>query len=119
MNTIKKYDAYLTFKTLTDGQSKQIRALFDAQDLLVTLDHDALEFEFNGRDLSDFVVHVFQEFAKVVHVADGEVRCEIDDDDWRDPKYSFYTIRDGILWKQIGELVRREQIEQFEWTPPA
>jgi len=83
--------------------------LFDAQDLLVILGRDALEFGFNDRDLSDFVVYVFQDFAKVIHIADGEIRYEIDDDDWRDPKYSFYTIRDGLLWKQADELIRRKQ----------
>ncbi len=118
MNTIKKYDAYLTFEALTADQSQKVQSLFDTQDLLVTLDPDALEFEFNGRDLSDYVVHVFQEVAKVIKAADGEIRCEMDDDDWRDPKYKFFTIRDGVLWEQAGELVRCEQVQPSEWAPP-
>lgn len=119
MNTNKKYDAYLTFTTLSDIQVEKIQSLFKSQDLLVTLDPEALEFEFSGRDLSDFVVHVFQEIATIIQRADGEIRCEVDDDDWADPKFRFFTIRDGLLWEQRGEIVRCEQVRPSEWSPPA
>jgi len=119
MNTIKKYDAYLTFAELSDEQSQKVRSLFKAQDLLVTLDSDAMEFEFNGRDLSDYVIYVFQEVAKIIRTADGEVRCEVDDDEWPDPKYRFFTVRDGVLWEQTGEIVRYEQLQPSKWSPPA
>jgi hypothetical protein len=49
-----------------------------------------------------------------VNIADGEIRCEIDDDDWPDPKYKFFTIRDGKLWEQAGEIVRSNQVKPTE-----
>ena len=87
--------------------------------MLVTLDEDALEFEFQGRDLSDFVVHVFQEVAKVVHDANGEIRCEIDDDDRTDSEFIFYTISKDVLWEQHGKITRSPEPIQTVWTPPS
>jgi hypothetical protein len=83
----------------------------------VTLDEDALEFEFVGRDLSDIVVFVFQETAKVLHNAEGEIRCQIDGDDKPDPEFRYYTIRDDILWEQHGIIVRSNEIKKTVWTP--
>ena len=40
------------------------------------------------------------------------------DIDSPDPKYKFFTIRDGTLWEQTGEIVRNEQVKPVEWTPP-
>ncbi len=118
-NTIKSYDAYLTFNTLSKEAFEQIKNLFKQQNLLVTLDNDALEFEFAGRDLSDYVVHLFEEVAKILVSANGEIRCEVDDDGDVDPTFLFYTIRDGALWKQRGKIVRSPELVKSEWQAPS
>jgi hypothetical protein len=61
---------------------------------------------------------VFEEVAKILVSADGEIRCEIDDDADLDPTFLFYTIRDGALWKQRGEIVRSRDLVKSEWKAP-
>ena len=119
MNTIKTYDAYLTFKSLTTADVARIRDVFARQNLLVTLDDNALEFEFAGRDLSDFIVHIFQQVAQIVRDAEGEIRCEIEDDDYPDPCFIFYSIRQGVLWEQHAKVVRAREQSRTVWNPPS
>jgi hypothetical protein len=118
MNILKTYDTYLTFHGLTTERVRQIQALFQDQNLVVNIDSYGLEFDFQGRDFSDYIVHLFQQVASIVNFADGEIRCELNDGDSPDPKYKFFTIRDGTLWEQTGEIVRSEQVKPVEWTPP-
>jgi hypothetical protein len=108
MNTIKRYDAYLTFSKLTSEKQDAIRQLMDAQGLDVDLFDNALEFSFEGRDVNDKVVEVFAQIDVLLHEASGEIRCEIDDDDYQDPTFEFFSITDSHLWKQSGKIVRTE-----------
>ena len=108
-NTVKRFDAYFTFDGLTSEQQGTIRKLMDAQGLDIDLFEDTLEFNFEGRDLSDQVVEAFAKIALTIHEATGEMRCEIDDDKCLDPTFEFYTIADSRLWRQSGRIVRETQ----------
>lgn len=108
MNTVKRYDGYLTFPKIASEQQEEIRRLMDAEGLDIDVFEDALEFTFEGRDLSDKIIEVFASVALILQSASGEIRCEIDDDECLDPTFEFYTIEDSQLWKQSGKIVRVE-----------
>ena len=108
MNKIKTYDGHFVFSKTSVEKNRDIQSIFDKHDLLADIDLEAVEFEFAGRDFGDRIVYAFQEFARVIDSADGELRCEIvdDDDDEIDPRYIFFTIQDGLLWEQTGTIIR-------------
>jgi len=118
MNVIKKYDAYLTFETLSAQQQAELNAVFAKRELQIELCGHTLTFEFEGRDVSDCVLFVFAEAARIVRNANGELRCEIDDDEFPDPHYSFFSLRDGRLWQQDAQLVRSDSASEVRWKPP-
>lgn len=116
-NTIKEYDAYLTFDPIASEKVERVQQLFREQDLLAEVDGSSIEFEFSGRDLSDYIVKVFIQVAEVVEEASGEVVCEIEDDDYKDPSFKFYSISDGKLWIQNAVISRSEDIVEASWHP--
>ena len=108
MNTIKRYDAYLTFPQISTGQQEEIRQVIEEEGLEIDVFDNALEFRFEGRDLSDKVVEAFVKIASILKQAEGEIRCEIDDES-QDPHYQFFTISESQLWRQSGEIVRSDE----------
>jgi hypothetical protein len=72
-----------------------------------------IEIEWRGRDTNLVVVRILQKLARIVRNAKGEVRCEIAGDVdqlW----FEFFFIRDGRLFRQRGDVVRRPEEEVVE-----
>lgn len=111
MNILKRYDAYITFSKIGKQQQEAIRSVMDKQGLDIDVFEDALEFRFEGRDLSDLIVNSFAEIATVLKDASGEIRCEINDGESIDPTFRFFTISDSRLWMQTGKIFRSERRE--------
>ena len=105
MNNIREYNGYFMFETIGGEQMSQIARIFVEEDFEVDLSHKSLEFESTGRDDDRLVIKMFKEVAKVLFDAEGELRCEIDDEQ-DDPHFEFFSIKRGQLWLQRGHIVR-------------
>ena len=69
-----------------------------------------IEVEYTGRDTSRVVVRALRRLARIVGQADGEVQCQISGDVdqlW----FEFFTIQDGRLFCQRGDVVRHPKEE--------
>lgn len=108
MIPIKTYDGYFTFKILSREKADHLDDLFADKGIEVDLALQSLEFSWMGREREGEIVSLFKEFAATVGEAEGELRCEIDDENV-DPHFEFYTIRTGHLLLQRGSLVRETE----------
>lgn len=100
----------MTFSPLSVADVERIKHIFVDQGLEIQMHDDALEFSFKGRDMSNSIVKAFVAVAAILHNADGELRCEIDDEG-NDPHFEFFTISKSRLWMQKGHIVRGETVE--------
>ena len=69
-----------------------------------------IEVEFTGRGTNRVVERTLLQLAPILGNAQGEVRCEVSGDIdqlW----FEFFTIRNGRLFRQRGEIVRAPQEE--------
>jgi hypothetical protein len=55
------------------------------------------------------ILKLFMEVAKTLGEAEGELRCEIDDDAV-DPHFEFFSIKQGQLLLQRGKVVRESEL---------
>lgn len=110
MNTIKRFDAYMTFSPLSLVAIDQVTQIYADQGLEIQIDQNALEFSFAGRDLSDNVVKAFMAIAPILQQAEGELRCEVDDES-DDPQFIFFKVSKSKRWRQRGHIVRGETLE--------
>lgn len=108
MNKLKHYDGYLTFSRISAQEQNTIKQTMALHGLDIDVNETSIEFTFKGRDMSDLVVQAFVAIASVLKDAEGEVRCEIDDEE-QDPCFEFYTIANSQLWRQDGQIVRSDQ----------
>lgn len=108
MNNIREYSGYFTFSELSAEKHESLVKIFDAEGLDVDLSRRSLEFESTGRDDDRLVLKVFKKVAEVLKVAEGELRCEIDDEQ-DDPYFEFFTIKEGKLLLQSGRIVRENK----------
>ena len=108
MSALKEYDAYLTFSPISHADQQQIVRLLADHGLEIEVYENALEFSCEGRDSNDNVVKIFVAIAQILRNAEGELRCEIDEDDEVDPRFEFFTIANSKLWKQSGRIVREQ-----------
>jgi hypothetical protein len=105
MDSIKQYDAHFTFDPIDSTIQSAIREVMHRQGLHIDVYNNSLEFRFEGRDISDAVVRAFVEIAAILKDANGEMRCEIWDED-ADPTLTFYTISQAQLWEQPARIIR-------------
>lgn len=105
MTEIRTYDGYFTFSMLPRQQADVLDELFAEAGLEVDLALQSLEFSWMGRERDQVVVKLFTQVAAILGEAEGELRCEIDDDQ-PDPHFEFFTIRGGQLFLQRGTLAR-------------
>jgi len=111
---MKEYAAYLIFEGLSKDQSAKVEAITKEFGLEVDFSAKFLEFEYAGRDASNIIIRYFYNLAKIVGNAQGELICEIINDDG-DNTYKFYHIKDGELIYQLGEIVRgRDELVKIE-----
>ena len=108
MNEIRTYDGYFTFKILSREKADHLDDLFAESGIEVDLALQSLEFSWMGRERENGIQKLFMEVAKAVGEAEGELRCEIDDDAV-DPHFEFFTIKQGQLLMQRGSLVREKE----------
>jgi hypothetical protein len=69
-----------------------------------------IEVQYTGRDTSRVVVRALRQLARIVGQADGEVQCERSgdvDQHW----FEFFTIQEGRLFCQRGDIVRQPKEE--------
>lgn len=114
MNAIRTYDGSFTFKTLLDRQQvNQMDKLFSDGGFEADLTLQSLDFSWMGTGKDQVILKLFQVVAGIVKDAEGELRCEIDDEAV-DPHFEFFTIKGGQLLLQRGKLVREaERIPQM------
>jgi hypothetical protein len=109
MSEIRTYDGYFTFKILSREQADHLDDLFAESGIEVDLALQSLEFSWMGREREHQILKLFMEVAKTIGDGEGELRCEIDDDQV-DPHFEFFTIRQGQLWLQRGSVVRESEM---------
>lgn len=109
MNEIRTYDGYFTFKILSREQADRLDELFAEAGIEVDLALQSLEFSWMGRERENVILKLFMEVARTLGEAEGELRCEIDDDA-ADPHFEFFTIKQGQLLLQRGKLVRESEL---------
>ena len=64
-----------------------------------------LEFEYIGRDTNRKVLKFLVEVASIIVDCEGEIVCEIENDDG-DDLFQFFSIKNGKLFCQEGEIVQ-------------
>ncbi len=105
MNEIRSYSGYFTFVGISGEQKDRLAWVLGETSFEIDLTDRTLEFEAVGRDEDRLVLKLFKRVARVVKNADGELRCEIDDES-PDPHFEFFTINGGELLMQRGRIVR-------------
>ena len=105
MTPIRTYDGYFTFAILPPEKADHLDHLFNDKGVDVDLALQSLEFSWMGPERDSMIVQLFKEFAVTVGEAEGELRCEIDDENV-DPRFEFFTVAGGQLLVQRGSLVR-------------
>lgn len=109
MSEIKTYDGYFTFGLLSREQADHLDELFAESGIEVDLALQSLEFSWMGIERDHQILKLFMAAAKTLVNAEGELRCEIDDDAV-DPHFEFFTIKDGQLLLQRGKIVRESEL---------
>jgi len=109
MNEIRTYDGYFTFKILSRESADQLDELFAEAGIEVDLALQSLEFSWMGRERDHAILKLFMAVAKILGEAEGELRCEIDDDAV-DPHFEFFTIKQGQLLLQRAKVVRESEL---------
>lgn len=109
MTEIRTYDGDFTFKILPREKADQLDDLFAEGGFEVDIALQSLEFSWMGRDPEGRILKVFNEAAQILQDAEGELRCEIDDDQ-PDPHFEFFTIKQGHLLLQRGKIVRESEL---------
>ena len=109
MSEIRTYDGYFTFKILSRESADQLDDLFAESGIEVDLALQSLEFSWMGPERDHVIQKLFMEVAKAVGEAEGELRCEIDDDAI-DPHFEFFTIKEGQLLMQRARVVRESEL---------
>lgn len=109
MNEIRTYDGYFTFKILSRESADRLDDLFAESGIEVDLALQSLEFSWMGRERDQAILKLFMEVAKTLGDAEGELRCEIDDDAV-DPHFEFFTIKQGQLLLQRAKVVRESEL---------
>jgi hypothetical protein len=108
MNDIRKYSGYFIFSEISNEQLDCIAKIFSDENFQVDLSRMSLEFESTGRDDDRLVLKLFKKVAHVLKNAEGELRCEVDDEH-EDPHFEFLSIRQGALLLQRGRIVREKE----------
>lgn len=108
MNDIREYNGYFMFREISNDQFDCIANLFRDKNFEIDLSRRSLEFESTGRDDDRLVLNIFKEVAKVLKNAEGELRCEIDDEQ-DDPHFEFFSIKQGELILQRGRVIRDKE----------
>lgn len=65
-----------------------------------------VELRYIGRDTGRWYWEFLSELAEVIGDAEGEIVCEIPDDEKDDPDFEFFSIAGGKLYIENGMIVR-------------
>ena len=106
------YSGYLIVKEPSIDTLEELALLANEVGIL-DISPTAIEVEYKGRDSSHVVVRTLLRLARLVREATGEIQCEVSGDAdqlW----FEFYRIRDGRLFRQLGEVVRQPEQEVSE-----
>ncbi len=109
-NIIREYSCHLTFDKKKANVLESIRVLFSRNNIECDLFSDTLEFDHCGRDTTRHIEELLIELAHLLGSADGEIQCQIDDDE-NDIMFEFYRIMNNSLFKQPGKVVRGDLAE--------
>lgn len=105
---MKDYSAYFIFSDLSLDALSKISVLSKRYGFEVDYGETFLEFEYSGRDAPLNVVKYFCALAKIVQKAEGELVCEVVNDEG-DNEFEFYSIQQGKLVFQPGKIVRGDK----------
>jgi hypothetical protein len=107
MSEIYEYSGYLTFSPLPAEKLEKARSFIAQSGLGIDVEEATLEFEYAGRDAYRKVIALLRNLASLIGKADGEIICEIANEDG-DPMFEFYTIKNRGLYVQKGHIVREK-----------
>jgi len=102
------YEGVLTFEALAAERLTQVNKLLTEIGVRCLSHPTWLDFKYSGKDHERTTVGFLCQLATVIQNADGEIVCEIEEDD-KDVAFEFFTIADGLLFKQSGHIVRRQK----------
>ena len=109
MDLLRHYDGVFVVKRMSAEARQQVEAL-SQQKPFFDLYTNMIEVQYTGRDSSRVVVRALRRLARIIGQAEGEVQCEISgdvDQHW----FEFFTIQDGRLFCQRGDIVRQPKEE--------
>ena len=99
----------LNFKELNKQQLNRLKAI-QKTFFNLKFDSTSLSYGYEGRDTSRKVLRLYNELAKIIKNAEGEIICEpVNDEGFR--SFEFYTIKDGQLYQEKGIVVREQEKE--------
>jgi hypothetical protein len=105
---MKEYSAYLVFRGLNEKALDEVGKLTKDYGFDLDFDSKFLEFEYSGRDAPLKVIKYFYNLAKIVGNAEGELICEVVNDEG-DNVFEFYRIENDCLILQRGKIVRETE----------
>jgi hypothetical protein len=106
------YSGYLLIERLPEDVVRQLADLAkEVPSFEVT--SKAIELEYKGRDSSGVILRTLLRLARLIRNANGEVRCEVTGNTDQ-LSFEFYRIRDGRLFRRLGEVVRQPEQEITE-----
>lgn len=105
---MKECTGYFNFNKLRQDDLDKIKKLNQSFNYELDYGDNYLEFYFSGKDTQSITVKYFYQLAKIINNADGELVCELTNDN-NDTKFEYYTIKQGKLFFQTGEIVRSQK----------
>ncbi|WP_017327093.1 hypothetical protein [Synechococcus sp. PCC 7336] len=102
---MKDYSAYLILNKIDQSTISLIKGIANRFKLEVDIGENYFEFDYSGRDKNHYVVRFFAELAAIIVDCKGEIICEIINDEG-DNSYEFFSIENGELFCQPGEILR-------------
>ncbi|PTY01028.1 hypothetical protein DB346_15610 [Verrucomicrobia bacterium LW23] len=107
-NEIYGFFGLLYYDELPDSELESLEEIFNDAGIDASVSSTELDFDTEGLEHDEYtaVISVLKKVAKVVKEGEAEIKCEIGNDEEGDPRFEFYTIKEGKLWRQPAKIVR-------------
>jgi hypothetical protein len=109
MSVIRKYSGSLEAETSTHDKSLLLERLetLGMSNTLVKAYSGFVDVSYEGRDTGGIIrLFLIEELPALVPNLEGEITCEIHDDDDLDPRFEYIRFEAGQVYIQQGEIVR-------------
>ncbi|HSI85946.1 MAG: hypothetical protein ACAI35_21620 [Candidatus Methylacidiphilales bacterium] len=107
-NDIFGFRGIVYYDEISDKELETLEDLFDAIELEAEISSTMIDFEIEELEPASYkkMVSTLKKAAKLIKEGDGEIKCEVGNDENPDPRYEFFTIKEGKLWQQSAKVVR-------------